>query len=156
MSMKKLKFLISIILIISVSACGYSRLNDQSNELKFNNIEINGDKRLAYILKNKLALISKTESKNTYNLSINLTNSKSSKIKDTTGKTTRFNLVLNGDLKLTYSNKVVYNRMFTVNNDYDVSKNHSDTIRNEKNSMQNNINAMSEEITKYIQLINLN
>ena len=154
--MKKLKFLISFILIISVSACGYSRLNDQSNELKFNNIEINGDKRLAYILKNKLTLLSKTESRNTYDLSINLTNSKASKIKDATGKTTRFNLVLNGDLKLTNNKKIVYNRLFTVNNDYDVSKNHSDTIRNEKNSMQNNVDALSEEITKYIQLINLN
>ena len=154
--MKKLKFLISFILIISVSACGYSRLNDQSNELKFNNIEINGDKRLAYILKNKLTLLSKTGSKNTYDLSINLTNSKTSKIKDATGKTTRFNLVLNGDLKLTNNKKIVYNRLFTVNNDYDVSKNHSDTIRNEKNSMQNNVDALSEEITKYIQLINLN
>ncbi len=154
--MKKLKFLLSIILIISVSACGFSRLNDQSNELKFNNIEINGDKRLAYILKNKLTLLSKTGSKNTYDLSINLTNSKTSKIKDATGKTTRFNLVLNGDLKLTNNNKIVYNRMFTVNNDYDVSKNHSDTIRNEKKSIQNNVDALSEEITKYIQLINLN
>ena len=154
--MKKLKFLLSIIVIISVSACGYSRLNDQSNELKFNNIEINGDKRLAYILKNKLTLLSKTGSKNTYDLSINLTNSKTSKIKDATGKTTRFNLVLNGDLKLTNNKKIVYNRMFTVNNDYDVSKNHSETIRNEKNSIQNNVDALSEEITKYIQLINLN
>ena len=154
--MKKLKFLLSIIVIISVSACGYSRLNDQSNELKFNNIEINGDKRLAYTLKNKLTLLSKSESNNTYDLSLNLTNSKVSKIKDKAGKTTRFNLVLNGELKLTDNNKVVYNRMFTASNDYDVLKNHSDTIRNEKNSMQNNINALSEEIAKYIQLINLN
>jgi outer membrane lipopolysaccharide assembly protein LptE/RlpB len=154
--MKKLKFLLSIILLISVSACGYSRLSDKSNDLKFNTIEINGDKRLAYTLKNNLNLLSKVESKNTYNLSINLINSKTSRIKDATGKTTRFNLVLNGDLKLTDNNKVVYNRMFTVSNDYDVSKNHSDTIRNEKNSMQNNINALSEEIAKYIQLINLN
>ena len=154
--MKKLKFLLSIILLIGVSSCGYSRLNSQSYELKFNTIEINGDKRLAYILKNKLTLFSNTESKNTYDISINLTNSKASKIKDVTGKTTRFNLVLNGDLKLTNNNKVVYNRMFTVNNDFDVSNNHSDTIRNEKNSMQRNIDALSEEITKYIQLINLN
>ena len=35
-------------------------------------------------------------------------------------------------------------------------KNHSETIRNEKNSMQNNVDALSEEITKYIQFINLN
>ena len=154
--MKKLKFFLIIILLISVSACGYSRLSDKSNDLKFNTIEINGDKRLAYTLKNNLNLLSKVESKNTYNLSINLINSKTSRIKDATGKTTRFNLVLNGDLKLTDNNKVVYNRMFTVSNDYDVSKNHSDTIRNEKNSMQNNINALSEEIAKYIQLINLN
>ena len=154
--MKKLKFLLSIFLFISISACGYSRLNEQSNQLKLNIIEINGDKRLAYILKNNLTLISKKESNNIYDLSINLTNFKSSKIKDTTGKTTRFNLGLNGDLKLTDNNKFVYNRMFTVNNDFDVSKNHSDTIRNEKNSMQNNIDALSEEIIKYIQLINLN
>ena len=154
--MKKIKISLYIMIIIGLSSCGYSRLNDQSNEFKFNSIEINGDKRLSFILKNNLNLLSKPESKKSYDLLINLTNSKTSKIKDTTGKTTRFNLVLNGDLKLTDNNKVVYNRIFTVNNDYDVSKNHSDTIRNEKNSMQNNIDALSEEITKYIQLINLN
>ena len=154
--MKKLKFLPIILLFIILNACGYSRLSDKSNELKINTIEINGDKRLAYTLKNKLALLSKTESVNTYDISINLINSKTSRIKDATGKTTRFNLVLNGDLKLTNNKKVVYNRMFTVSNDYDVSKNHSDTIRNEKNSIQNNVDTLSEEITKYIQLINLN
>ena len=154
--MKKIKISLYIMIIIGLSSCGYSRLNDQSNEFKFNSIEINGDKRLSYILKNNLNLLSKPESKKSYDLLINLTSSKTSKIKDTTGKTTRFNLVLNGDLKLTDNNKVVKNRSFTVSNDYDVSNNHSDTIRNEKNSIQNNIDSLSEEITKYIQLINLN
>ena len=65
-------------------------------------------------------------------------------------------MVLNGELVLTDDNKVVKNRLFTVNNDYDVSNNHSYTIRNEKNSIQNNIDLLSEEITKYIRLINLN
>ena len=143
-------------IIIGLSSCGYSRLNDQSNEFKFNSIEINGDKRLSYILKNNLNLLSKPESKKSYDLLINLTSSKTSKIKDTTGKTTRFNVILNVDLKLTDNNKVVKNRSFTVSNDYDVSNNHSETIRNEKNSIQNNIDSLSQEITKYIQLINLN
>ena len=154
--MKKIKILLYIIIIIGLSSCGFSRLNDQSNEFKFNTIEINGDKRLSYILKNNLNLLSKPESKKSYDLLINLTSSKTSKIKDTTGKTTRFNVVLNGDLKLTDNNKAIKNRSFTVNNDYDVSINHSETIRNEKNSIQNNIDSLSEEITKYIQLINLN
>ena len=154
--MKKIKISLYIIIIIGLSSCGYSRLNDQSNEFKFNSIEINGDKRLSYILKNNLNLLSKPESKKSYDLLINLTNSKTSKIKDATGKTTRFNMVLNGELKLTDDNKVVINRSFAVNNDYDVSNNHSDTIRNEKNSIQNNIDLLSEEITKYIRLINLN
>ena len=143
-------------IIIGLSSCGYSRLNDQSNEFKFNSIEINGDKRLSYILKNNLNLLSRSESRKSYDLLINLTSSKTSKIKDTTGKTTRFNMVLNGDLKLTDNNKVVKNRSFIVSSDYDVSNNHSDTVRNEKNSIQNNIDSLSEEITKYIQLINLN
>ena len=151
-----IKISLYIIIIIGLSSCGYSRLNDQSNEFKFNTIEINGDKRLSYILKNNLNLLSKPESKKSYDLLINLTNSKTSKIKDATGKTTRFNMVLNGELVLTDDNKVVKNRLFTVNNDYDVSNNHSDTIRNEKKSIQNNIDSLSAEIAKYIQLINLN
>ena len=119
-------------IIIGLSSCGYSRLNDQSNEFKFNSIEINGDKRLSFILKNNLNLLSNPESKKSYDLLINLTSSKTSKIKDTTGKTTRFNIVLNGDLKLIDNNKVVTNQSFIVNNVYDVSNNHTDTIRNEK------------------------
>jgi hypothetical protein len=154
--MKKIKNLLYIMIIISLSSCGYSRLNNQLNEFKFNNIEINGDQRLSYILKNNLSLLSNSESQKSYDLLINLTNSKTSKIKDSAGKTTRFNVVLNGDLKLTDNNKVVKNRSFTISSDYDVSNNHSDTIRNEKNSIQNNIDSLSEEITKYIQLINLN
>src|SRR5210317_199063 len=154
--MKKIKISLYIMIIIGLNSCGYSRLNDQSNEFKFNSIEINGDKRLSFILKNNLNLLSKPESKKSYDLLINLTSSKTSKIKDITGKTTRFNVILNGDLKLTDNNKVVKNRSFTVIYDYDVSNNHSDTIRNEKNSIQNNIDLLSEEITKYIQLINLN
>ena len=154
--MKKITISLCIIIIISLSSCGYSKLNNQLNEFKFNSIVINGDKRLSYILKNNLSILSKTESQKSYDLLINLTSSKTSKIKDTTGKTTRFNVILNGDLKLTDNNKVVKNRSFTVSNDYDVSNNHSDTIRNEKNSIQKNIDTLSEEITKYIQLINLN
>ena len=154
--MKKVKFLLSIILFTILSACGFTKLNEQSNELKFNNIEINGDKRLSFILKNNLNLLSKEKAINSYDLSINLSSTKTSKIKDRTGKTIRFNLLLNGDLILTDNNKVVYNRSFIVSNDYEVSKNHSDTIRNEKNSMQNNIDKLSDEVIKYLQLINLN
>jgi outer membrane lipopolysaccharide assembly protein LptE/RlpB len=154
--MRKIKILLYIIIFIGLSSCGYSRLNNESNEFNFKSIEINGDKRLSYILKNKLSLLSKPESEKSYDLYINLTSSKTSKIKDATGKTTRFSMVLNGDLKLSDNNKVFANRSFSVNNDYDVSKNHSDTIRNEKNSIQNNIESLSEEISKYIQLISLN
>ena len=153
--MNKCNFFLSIIVFIILSSCGYSRLNDQSNQIKFDNIEIIGDKRLSYILKNNLILISKQEANSIYDLSINLSNSKTSKIKDASGKTIRFNLILNGDLKLIDDRNFTYNRLFTVSNDFDVSTNHSDTIRNEKNALQNNINKLSEEIIKYIQLINI-
>ena len=153
--MNKCKFFLSIIVFIILSSCGYSILNDQSNQIKFDNIEIIGDKRLSYILKNNLILISKQEANSIYDLSINLSNSKTSKIKDASGKTIRFNLILNGDLKLIDDRNFTYNRLFAVSNDFDVSTNHSDTIRNEKNALQNNINKLSEEIIKYIQLINI-
>ena len=154
--MKKLKFLLSVILFINLSACGFTKLNNQLNGVKFNNIEINGDKKLSYVLKNNLNLLSKEEAENSYDILINLSSTKTSKIKDGSGKTTRFNVSLNANLKLTDKNKVVYNRSFTTNSDYYVSNNHSDTIRNEKISLQNNIDSLSVEITRYIHLINLN
>lgn len=155
--MKNIQILFTITLFSILTSCGYSKVNDDSRDFELQNIIINGDKKISYILKNNISLISKTVGAKKYELKINLSNSKKSKIKDVTGRTTRYSLALIANISLkNLKNQEVINRSFFIENDFEVSSNHGDTIRNEKNSIENNIERLSDEISKFIQLINLN
>ena len=155
--MKILKIIIILLMFLSLNSCGFSKLNDETKNISFGVINIDGNKRIAYELKNKINLIAKENAERKYDVSIFLSDFRESKIKNVAGKTTRYNSGLSANVKLIDNyNRKEYNRSFNVSSDYDVSKNHSDTIKNEKISLQNNIEKLSEEITKYIQLIALN
>jgi len=155
--MKILKIIIILLMFLSLNSCGFSKLNDETKNISFGIINIDGNKRVAYELKNKINLISKENAERKYDVSIFLSDFRESKIKNVAGKTTRYNSRLSANVKLIDNyNRKEYNRTFNVSSDYDVSNNHSDTIKNEKISLQNNIEKLSEEITKYIQLIALN
>lgn len=155
--MKPLKLLLAAILILNLSSCGFSRIEQGAINIKFNNVNIIGDNRLSYILKNNILLIANKNSNKIFNLEINLTSKKESIIKETTGKTLRYKLVLNANLYMTDINSTnAFDRFFSVSSYYSVSDEHSKTIRNEKTSIEANINKLSEEIIKYLQIINLN
>tara|TARA_B100000795_G_C22731924_1_gene411716 strand:- start:156 stop:623 length:468 start_codon:yes stop_codon:yes gene_type:complete len=155
--MKNIQILFIIMLFSTLASCGYSRINNNISDFEIQNIIINGDKKISYILKNNISLISKISGPKKYEIKINLSNSKKSKIKDVTGRTTRFSSTLIADINLkNLNNQEVINKSFFVENDFDVSSSHGDTVRNEKNSIENNVNRLSDEISKFIQLINLN
>ena len=135
--MKNIQILFIIMLFSTLASCGYSRINNNISDFEIQNIIINGDKKISYILKNNISLISKISGPKKYEIKINLSNSKKSKIKN-------------------LNNQEVINKSFFVENDFDVSSSHGDTVRNEKNSIENNVNRLSDEISKFIQLINLN
>ena len=154
--MKILKILLILNFLLILSSCGFSKLNNELAKFNINTIDINGNKRYANVLKNKIMLNSSKSSEKIYNIKIDLFDKKESKIKNTTGKTTRYSLILNANIKLIDNNKNILIRSFYASTDYEVSNNHSNTIRNERNSMQNNIDKISDAIIKYLQLINLN
>ena len=155
--MKILKIIIILLMFLSLNSCGFSKLNDETKNISFGIINIDGNKRITYELKNKINLIAKKNAERKYDVNIFLSDSRESKIKNVAGKTTRYNLRLSADVKLKDNyNQKEYNRLINVSSDYDVSNNHSDTIKNEKIALQRNIEKLSEEITKYIQLITLN
>ena len=131
-------------------------LNQNIVNFEFRDIVVNGDKRFAYSLKNKILIYSQDEAEKEYDIIIDLKNSKKEKIKDATGRIKRYSLILTADLSIkNVSNQIVNNKFFSIENDYDVLENHAETIKNEKNAIQNNIDKLSDEIIKYIQLINL-
>ena len=155
--MKYLKLLSIFFLILLLNSCGYKKLNSENlNDFKINKLEINGEKKLVYKLKNNIEIYSSQESKSTYDIKINLTSTKETKIKNTAGKATRYTIKLQADTLITnIETKIDYKKNFSSINDYDVGLTHSDTLNNEKNAVENNINYIINEIIKYLKLLSV-
>ena len=155
--MKYLKLLSIFLLILLLNSCGYKKLNSENlNNFKINKLEINGERKLTYKLKNNIEIYSSQESKFTYDIKIDLTSIKETKIKNTAGKTTRYSKKFQADVLITSVNtQNVYRKTFSSANDYDVGSTHSETLKNEKNATENNLNYISNEIVKYIKLLNI-
>lgn len=155
--MKYLKFLILCFSILLLNSCGYKNLNSEKlNNYKINQLNIKGDQKLVYKLKNNIEIYSVQNSTLIYSIEINLITQKKSKIKNTAGKTTRYSKTLQANTVITNtSNQTDYKKTFISVNNYDVGSTHSDTLNNEKNADENNLNFISSEIIKYLKLLSL-
>ena len=155
--MKYLKLLILCFSIFFLNSCGYKNLNSEKlNNYKIGQLDITGDQKIVYKLKNNIEIYSDKESTREYNIKINLITLKESKIKDTAGKTTRYSKILKTNMLVTdTNNQNEYKKQFSSINDYDVGATHSDTLSNEKNASENNLNIISNEIIKYLKLLSL-
>ena len=155
--MRYLKLLILFCLILFLNSCGYKNLNSEKlNNYKIEQLDINGDQKQVYKLKNNIEIYSDQNSSIAYNIKINLITLKESKIKNTAGKITRYSKILQADMLVTNTNNQnKYKKTFSSTNDYDVGSTHSDTLNNEKNAAENNLNYISSEIIKYLNLLSL-
>ena len=151
--MKNIK-ITSILIFLILSSCGFKPINQKNNSLiYFNEIVISGDKRISYSLKNNISLISDETSKNNYNAEIKLTKQRKIRIKEISGKVTRYNINLSALLRLTNNkNRKEIQKTFNRNADYDVATIHSDTINNENNATKNLTQQISTEIINFINL----
>ena len=155
--MKYLKLLPIFFLILLLNSCGYKKFNSENlNDFKINKLEINGEKKLAYKLKNNIEIYSSQESKFTYDVKINLISTKKTKIKNTAGKATRYTTKFEANTSIINTNtKNVYLKTFSSTNDYDIGSAPSDTLNNEKKAIENNLNYISNEIIKFLKLLNV-
>jgi len=155
--MRYLKLLILCCLILFLNSCGYKNLNSERlNNYKIELLDISGDQKQVYKLKNNIEIYSDQNSSIAYNIKINLVTLKESKIKNTAGKITRYSKILQADMVVTNTNNQnKYQKTFSSTNDYDVGSTHSDTLNNEKNATENNLNFISNEIIKYLKLLSL-
>jgi len=134
-------------------SCGYKKITQEKLSIDLQNINITADKRIAYKLKNNILLISNEESKNKYNLDLNLIYKKTSKIIDKTGKTIRFNIAYTGNLKLkNIDTDENINKSFSVKGEYDIAEDYSDTVNNRNTAINNIIEKLSNDITNFISL----
>ena len=155
--MKYTKLILIFFAILFLNSCGYKKLNSENlNDFKIDKLEISGEKKLAYKLKNNIEIYSSQSSKFIYDIKIDLISTKETKIKNTAGKTTRYTNKFQANSLITNTKtQNVFKKTFSATNDYDVGSTHSDTLNNEKNAIAKNINYISNEIVKYLKLLNI-
>ena len=130
-----------------LSSCGYqSLLNENSKKFGIKSFNIEGNKRLAQILKNNL--ISSRNKSNNLILDINARKNKSIAHKDSSGKTIEYNLKISFDLTATesVSRKKILSKTFTLDSNYKASDLYLDTLNREKKL----INELTETIATQI------
>ena len=136
-----------ILFLSFLSSCGYqSLLNENSKKFGIKSFNIEGNKRLAQILKNNL--ISPRNKFNNLILDINARKNRSIAHKDLTGKIIEYNLKISFDLIATesVSRKKVLSKTFILDGKYKASDLYSDTLNREKKI----INELTEAIATQV------
>ena len=151
-----LAFLISVFIIVSDCA-GYKPIFASKNvKFKISAYEIEGDSNLGNKLYSKLYNLSKSEKNNlnakSLDLLINITKTKNTTLKDSSGKILEYKMNLDTKIKIVdfVSGKILLDQDFYSSLNYKKQDQYSDTIKLENQIIENLINNTYQEI-----LINL-
>ena len=138
-----------ILFLSFLSGCGYqSLLNENSKKISIKSFNIEGNKRLAQILKNNLVSSRSGDKSNNLTLDINARKNRSIVHKDSTGKIIEYNLRISFDLTATesVSQKKVLSKTFTLDSNYKASDLYMDTINSEKKIINELIESIATQI----------
>jgi len=151
---KNIKNLYIFIFFILLVSCGFKKITQNDNSaIYIQNIDVIGEKKISYLLKNNILLITKKDSKNKYEIKLKIDKTKTSKIKNTRGEVTRYSLSVIVNLVMkNINNQKKISKSFAKNGDYDVAKIHSNTMNNEKHAVKNIIQQISNDIISFITL----
>ena len=136
-----------ILFLSFLSSCGYqSLLNENSKKFSIKSFNIEGNKRLAQILKNNL--VSSRNKSNNLILDINARKNRSITHKDSTGKIIEYNLKISFDLTATesISRKKVLSKTFTLDGNYKASDLYLNTLNSEKKIINELIEGIATQI----------
>jgi hypothetical protein len=150
---KTLLYFHFILFLSFLSSCGYqSLLNESSKKFGIKSFNIQGNKRLAQILKNNL--VSSKNKSNNLILDINARKSRSIVHKNSTGKITEYNLKISFDLTATesVSQKKILSKTFTLNSNYKTSDLYLDTLNREKKLISELTEAIATQILTNLSL----
>ena len=144
---KKLFFFLFLL-----SSCGFKVVTN-TNNYKFDDIYISGDKRINYTLKNKLISSSNPESINVIKLNIFTNKEKIIKEKNISNKVTKYEIKINAKVDFTFiKNGMKDNLTIVKTGFYDVGTRYSETLNNEKKLTNILIDRLTKEIIKNLNI----
>ena len=140
------KFIKIICCLIMFTSCGFKLV---TNDFNYNivNIISSGDKRINYILKNKLATNSNKNEGQLIQLELKTNKLKTIKEKNISNQVTKYEINIETLVKYTIVDKGLNNKFkVSKNGFYDVASRHSETLNNEKNLINLLVNSLSNDI----------
>ena len=150
--MKNLKLITIAISLILLTNCGFEII-DKRELLNFNIKEINisGDKRINFELKNKLSSYNDINSNKIIKIELDTKNTKSIKEKNVNNEITKYQIKVLVDVKLVKKDNTNNLEFFVEQEgDYVVADKFSQTLNNEKRLIRKIIDKLSEEIIDQI------
>ena len=130
--MKYKKYLKIILLIFLVNSCGFKPINQGAN-FKIENFELIGDKKINYIIKNKINNRSNVSGKS-LDLQVITKKNKIIKEKNIKNEITKYEITIFSEIKYTIieqNNQKQFN--VSSKGELNVKSKYSDTLNNEKN-----------------------
>ncbi len=145
------KSLLILILLTTVN-CGFKVINEsEKNEFSIENIKTSGDKRINFKIKNDLLNYSKKNNQNVLFIDLKTKKTKNIKEKNIKNEITKYEIILNANVKFNLINSdVIYRINLSNNGNYLVDDSYSTTLNNEKKLIDDLIENMSEKILKKI------
>ena len=144
---KKLFFFLFLL-----SSCGFKVVTN-TNNYKFDDIIMSGDKRINYTLKNKLISSSNSESINVIKLNIFTNKEKLIKEKNISNKVTKYEIKINAKVDYSFiKNGIEDNLAIVETGFYDVGTRYSETLNNEKKLINILIDSLTKEIIKNLNI----
>ena len=150
--------IIKLFLIISTTLilnnCGFQKINkDLSPIVNIEKFNLSGDSKINYNLKNEILLTSKKKGKNRIIITLKTEKKKTDKVKETSGKITRYMVSINVNMTVeeVISSKTI-SKSFSKSGDISVGRNHSDTIDAEKKMVKNLSEILAKDIIRYVNI----
>ena len=139
---KILLFLISFNLLLS---CGYQPvLNKDNQNFSISKFNLEGNKRIAGLLKNNLISV-----KNAVNIiELNIKSDKKTAVsnKNQSGKVLTYSITLTFEITASENKNILFSKVFTKSQNYSASDVHSDTLNNEKKVVESLIENIASEL----------
>ena len=144
-------FYFILISTLLVTSCGYKKVDKLNGKYNSQKINIKGDKRIGYILKNEIVLNSSIKSNNLITITINTKKKKLIKEKNIKNKTTKYEVRVSTNIKFVLNeSKQEIENLFTRSFFYNVDKDHSKSLTNEKDELTDLTVLLAEDIIDFL------
>ena len=142
-----------IFCLLLVNGCGFKTVDYQAKYI-ISEIQTEGNKRINYILKNKLRNNASRVDNNVISIKLNSTKIKNVKEKNIKNEITKYNVSVITNVKYSLNSEEIF-KSFSIKEggDFIVAKNYSQTINNEKKLIELLANSISDQISRNLAIL---